>query len=367
MKPRERADLEHLLRTRAEALSTEAAQEGRVRDHLELAELERMARVLSLRPARRRARWTEIIVFATLVGVLVALYHGRVRTTAINGELVAGRAMLRLQRDQPLMELSNLSRLTLTGLDYLVVPRATGDPMTLTSSVVEFRTTAGGEGRIGLSGQGLPKGTELRFVAARESGRQALQLHINPEERLDLELAITVSGPVTLRSADTTVLLGDGGAELIMTRSRSDLALAMTAADTGTWVLDPVYSVSALDFDRTYRYADMERRLPTIRSVSLILEGFGNRRLQLGAGQALRFESVDLAVPYLAVERDQLRMRVAGVAMGMRTGGLKDRSLMPRWLEFLAQNPAINLIGSVGLLLLGYLTGLRGWFMRTEP
>lgn len=364
--PRPVDGLDALLATRTRALVKAAETDGRAPDEAAMAELERLSKLAELRKPRRRPDWLGVEIVLGVFALVSAAYALRLGSTSVSAEVVAVELGFTLGGTQPVVVGERLGYLSISGLDSLVVPVDAGRTETIRARSVVLRpdSAAGAQATIDLAQADLQAGTLVRVRAAGTSGRFAWHIDHPDAASRTLEHRVSLSGAVVVQAGGRTIPLRHEVGALLTAWSSAPLVIMTGYADTAVRVLPPISDAHRLVFDRSYRFQDVERAVSTIRGGSLTFEDLNGREMKLGPGQALRMDTADVEVPYLALAGNQLRVRFSGDVGGMRTGARGRHSLMPRWLEYLQMHPAIVLISTVFFTLVGYAAGIRSWWRR---
>jgi hypothetical protein len=358
-----------LLRGKARELADLTSARGGAVDPDGLGDLERLARLHEIQTALRKPPRTHVWEAAALGAVVAAvllLYLIRPASTFVSGEVLAGEVALRVDEEVPVIEGGNLAALSLAGLDSVRLPSGDERFVTLpaTSMTLRSDSSASGAGTVDLEEDALPAGTLVRMRLSEGGGAFAWEIDHADSAFRRLHLRATVSGRVTAGVDGRRYVLVSSYGSRVEAFSSGSIQVQVAYADTAPRVLRPIPLGSALAFNRRLTYGDRYHELSTIAAGTLVREDVAGRETRLGPGQALRFSRSQIEVSHLVLERSGIRLRFSGTVGGMTTGTHTQRNLMPRTLERLANSPALLLIGSTVLTVLGYVLGIFGWFTR---
>lgn len=360
-----KADVRKILRRRAREMAEETARMGRVVSPAALAELEALARVDALQAqSRGSARLLKGSVLCVLALVLVALYAWPMETTVVNAEVLASEVALELGSARNVLAGERLSELRVYGLDSMRLPTPGGNEATVGGTTLALRvdSAVAGRGTLDLAGTDFPAGTRVRIRPSPGGGRHAWEVLAPGGTPGALELMVVVSGPVRLSvegRADARLSLSHG--TQILLYPGADFRLETTFADTAARVLDPQPRARDLAFHRPHSLPRGVREVSSVVSGVVVMEQFRGREVKLAAGQALRFDSTDVDVYHLALEKGQVRVRFGGDVHGMSTGTYHTRDLMPSRLEHLAASRLVMVLGAVLIMLSGYALLVIDW------
>ena len=354
-------ELRKLLRHRAGDLTRRAVRRGAPLADSEIEEVENLARLLEIRerldpkkdPSQRRFG---LVVGALIVLLAVAsLLLSHQADTVIALDARAFEVGFELAHLQELTDGLSPVVLSVTGLAEARLPRARGRA----AEAIELagggslRLRAGDEaaGAMTLAPLVLTAGSTCRLLPSSDPRRLRLALTSDA-----LELGLVVHGVVRLD------LPGDGGLELEMPSPRRleliaagrQIELDLRFATPPRGVFPPQLEIAALDLIRIDEIVTSERTLvrhtSTLAGGTLYYESLDRNERALRRGEMLRFADARGFLHSLEVAESPLRLDFHGRVKGMTTSG--DRSLMPRYLEYLRQHYGLKLLwgAMIGLL-----------------
>jgi hypothetical protein len=92
------------------------------------------------------------------------------------------------------------------------------------------------------------------------------------------------------------------------------------------------------------------------------MESLNGRAQQLRPGELLRFQRAEGEIRTAELKRDAIALQFHGSVVGMTTGSLNDpSSLMPTWLEWLAERKTLYLFWGTAVYLFGLAVVIMRW------
>ena len=369
MKSDLRNSVQELIQRKAQSLSAEAVASDGCLSREQAEQLERLGTLVELMnrsaPAHRRPLWPVALVFVT-TGVLVSLLaFGRIPRTEILLDVQAEEVAFSIPSSQMFLEAMAVSNLGISGDTVIDMPGPSGDFQRLERLPVHLTVVSNGmeRGSVDLSPLTLGAGTHVSMLYAgapdrfRVSHQGEETMHrVNLSGLIDLagpalqgyRLDFRVPRPVRVQCGKQTVMFdldlnGNGNRQVIAG-----------------------LQVSGLEFiridQRTTPAGTAVRRRSAIRHGTLYMESLNGRAQQLRPGQLLRFQRAEGEIRTAELKKDAIALQFHGSVTGMTTGSLDDpSSLMPTWLEWLAERKALYLFWGTTVYLFGLAVVIMRW------
>jgi hypothetical protein len=368
--PTNGGDLGEVLRRETKELAAAARTNPGSVDEERLAALERLSRLYALErslasPWRRRLMSGAALLFAVIV--VLALYGWRLSSTAVSGELRVRELSLALGKAQSVIPGRHLARLSIEELDSVRLPVGDDSSEVVVASAITLQVDSGlaAPGTVDLDEWPFPAATKISLRIADPAGGYDWFLAF-PEESKHLKATATVSGPVLATWNGQQRLLATRYGAMVEIYPSAEVRVTTVYLDTATRILPPVPAARSISFDERPRYRDLPGEFSSLLGGSVTLDDLGAKEMKFGPGQSLRFVDSRMEIPYLALERNSLRLRFSGEVKGVSTGTDRPRNLMPRKLEWIASSPAWLLVGGAVLTVMGYLLALPRWWFQAR-
>lgn len=362
--------LGELVRRETEALAADArASAGKV-DRERLEALERLSRLHEIEQSLvepRRALRIVITASITAAAAVLVFFFFRLPSTAVSGELLVQEMSMVIGDTQSVIPGRQLSRLTITGLDSVRLPTGGGGYRIVPARTValDVEGTGTAAGTLDLDEWPFPAGTAVTVRTDEPPGSYGWTVAF-PSPSPQVQAAATVFGPITAVVDTARSRLRVPYGELVEFYGSGDVRVTTAHADTAVRILPSLPAARSLSFTQRLRYRDDAPALSAVLGGTLTLDDLGARAITLGPGQSLRFTKSQVEIPYLALERNGVRLRFSGEVEGMSTGAARRRNLMPRWLDFFTANSAWLLLGSAAVTLFSILLGVGRSLSRTR-
>jgi hypothetical protein len=369
-----RNSLQELIQRKAQSLSAEAVASDGCMSGEQSEQLEYLHMLLELTnrstPTRRRPVWPIALVFVTTVMLVSLLAFGRMPRTEILLDVQAEEVAFGVASSQMFLEAIALSTLGISGDTVIDMPGPSGNFQRLERVPVHLTVASLGEARgsVDLSPLALGAGTRVSMLYAGAPGRFRLA-----HQGEEAEHRVNLSGPIDLAGPAPEGHRLDfqipRPVRIRCGKQAVTLDLGLHGDSDGKEVIAGLH-ISELDFIRvdqraTHRGTAIRRR-SAIRSGTLFMESLNGRAMQLRPGQVLRFQRVEGEIRTAGLTKDAIALQFHGSVAGMTTGALDDpSSLMPTWLEWLAERRTLYLFWGTAMYLLGLAIVIMRW-LRME-
>jgi hypothetical protein len=366
-------DLRRVLRERVRGAVQAAADAPHRLTDAEVAELERLARLLAVDEGlRARSRWVVIAAVAAAVVVFMVLLALPLRTTEVDLELVAEEASFVVPERHVVIAATGVSALGVSGLRRFELPADPPRPALVLTAPAETDIavrlspdrSGGGVGAVDLGAVAVAATTRVwvrpgagprrhhlwlepppEALHADVQGRILLEAQGRPAERITVATAQQVRLEPGGRTVDLDLTLRDGTALVFLGR--------LPATD--------------LAFSRVEEFEEpattMVRRVSTVVSGRVAFADAPPREHRLHTGETLRLDGARGVIRALSVAEDGVHLEFHGRVHAVTTGwGDFERNITPTWVQYLQANQALSLLWGAVVSASALIVSLLRWW-----
>jgi len=368
-------DLHELLRKKLAELNEHAAGNSGEIPPDQLASVERLSRAIRLadevKPPNRWPPVLALIVALLLVSVLILI---RVRQTEVTLDLAVTEMSFTLPAEKPVIGRSGVTQFGVSGVEDLkispeIIPEFSG-----VHNVKMIRLMASSNsisaGAINTSALIPPSGTKVWL--GRADMPRSYRLSLKPP-RKDARVALNAEAQGEVNIAAPDVLTRPGNFDL----GKSGVTFSFGASD----IMDMDFVLSGNSDLQFYAQVPIENLglsrieefsvpgkslvtpVSTVLNGTLHLESLKGEKLELRAGELIRFSDSKGRIESLKLEGDRITFKFHGQVSGMQTGEAgASRNLMPNLLEWLKARQPLSLVWGSSLFIYALIISTLRWY-----